>query len=70
MTEYDPAKVKRVVVYLSEYEYEYLWKLAFRRGCRSGICGTVSVSKLLRQLGSGHYRLVKQKPGESRSEEG
>lgn len=60
MSEYDPRRIKRVVVYLTEEQYEGLWKLAFRRNCRDGIMNQVSVSRFLRELGSGKYRVVLQ----------
>jgi len=62
MTNYDPRDVKRVVLYLTEDQFQELWKMAFRRNERSGIANQVSVSKLIRSLANGNYRLVKREP--------
>lgn len=58
MTEYDPRQCKRVVILMTEVQYETLWKMASRRDERCGIMRQVSVSKLLRSIADGKYRLV------------
>jgi len=54
-----PENTKRVVLYMTEEQYQALHDLAERRGERAGIGDRVSVSALMRSIAKGKYRLVR-----------